>query len=225
TIRETKVRFHLGDNRVSLARQTIGDEPPRTITTITASWPDVSLRCEVYPDQISVLRKLMLMEDIEIGSPDFDRVFVIKGNDETKVRDLLTPEMQRVIFRLAELPAKALASAHRYSIHLKWLGGTLTITKPRGHWSYERLEQFVLLSGELLNAAPPALEDEGDIEFLSEVRQPQAIESQCQVCGEPLIADVVYCAGCPTAHHRECWEYFGGCSTYACRQRKYVVAK
>jgi hypothetical protein len=65
------------------------------------------------------------------------------------------------------------------------------------------------------------------IEFVGEVaidaKEPDAEESKCQVCGEPLAKDLVYCGGCRTPHHRECWEYFGGCSTYACGEKKYVT--
>ena len=36
----------------------------------------------------SDLGKLLGMQDIEVGDPDFDEAFIIKGNDESKVRDL-----------------------------------------------------------------------------------------------------------------------------------------
>ena len=40
----------------------------------------------------------------------------------------------------------------------------------------------------------------------------------CQVCGESL-ADgrpVVRCTQCQTAHHKDCWDYMGSCSTFGC---------
>ena len=45
----------------------------------------------------------------------------------------------------------------------------------------------------------------------------------CQVCLNLLTARVVYCAGCVTPHHKECWDYVGGCSTYACLRRTYTA--
>jgi len=220
-VRETRVRLQFANHSAVLKQATVGDDPPQTITTFTAPWPDPSLRCEVYPDRISVLRKLLLMQDIEIGSPEFDKAFVIKSNDEAQVRAVLTEDVQSAIFRLAEIPIKFLAPAPHGSIHVKWIGGLLTITKPRAHWRYELLERFVLLSAQLL--APAMAPQGGTIEFIGEVREHGAVESQCQVCGEPLVADLVYCPGCRTPHHRECWDYFGGCSTYACGQKKCVA--
>lgn len=45
----------------------------------------------------------------------------------------------------------------------------------------------------------------------------------CQICMHPLSARVVFCQGCVTPHHQECWEYVGGCSTYACLRRAFTV--
>ena len=55
------------------------------------------------------------------------------------------------------------------------------------------------------------------------IAEPDEGESQCQVCGESLAADLVYCSACKTPIHRECWEYFGGCATYACGNKKFLV--
>lgn len=41
----------------------------------------------------------------------------------------------------------------------------------------------------------------------------------CQVCGEGIISGntAMNCATCQTPHHKDCWEYNGGCSIYACQ--------
>jgi hypothetical protein len=39
---------------------------------------------------------------------------------------------------------------------------------------------------------------------------------QCQVCGSPLVGEIVHCRRCRTPHHRECWAYVGRCSTFGC---------
>ena len=38
----------------------------------------------------------------------------------------------------------------------------------------------------------------------------------CQVCGEAIEDDVIYCTKCATPHHRDCWDWVGHCSTFAC---------
>jgi Prokaryotic RING finger family 1 len=163
----------------------------------------------------------MRMYDVEIGSPRFDNEFVIKASSPASAQALLTPEAQEAIFQLEAIPIE-LFNADRLhgSLHLQWGGGRLTITKPRSQWTDEALKAFVELSAELFVAA--LRPRPSGIEFVGEIKELDVATSQCQVCGEALSQDLVYCSGCRTAHHRECWEYFGGCSTYACGQKKYT---
>ncbi len=196
-------------------------------TTFSITWPDRSFRLEVYPQDImSGFRRLWGMEDIEIGSAEFDRSFYISGNSRAAVREMLSADVQALIWKLAKFGPSQMYGAR--DIQVQFLGGVLTITKPRHLNSYEHLEQFVTLSAELFQAAMRT-RDAG-IEFVTptttgEVKEPDAEESQCQVCGEPLAKELVWCAACKTPHHRECWEYFGGCSTYACGHKQHLVKK
>jgi hypothetical protein len=57
------------------------------------------------------------------------------------------------------------------------------------------------------------------IQFLGPVAAPASGKgTQCQVCGSELDRDLVSCGACATPHHRECWDYNRGCSTYGCRR-------
>lgn len=40
---------------------------------------------------------------------------------------------------------------------------------------------------------------------------------RCLVCRQGLAAEVVRCRSCRTPHHRDCWEYVGRCSVFACK--------
>jgi hypothetical protein len=42
----------------------------------------------------------------------------------------------------------------------------------------------------------------------------------CKVCGEAIEGDHVRCQSCQTPHHRDCWEFVGGCSIYGCKGRQ-----
>jgi len=201
----------------------VGKNSTHTVFTIT--WPDDRFRCEIYPQDIfSGFRRLWGMEDIEIGSPQFDTAYFIAGSDKAAIRELLTGEVQSIIFRLS-----ALGFANFYAtreIQVRWSGGVMTVAKPSRLTTFESLEQFLSLCG-LLFAAAIETKSSG-IEFVGEAREPDAAEAQCQVCGESLAGgdaagDLVYCSACETPHHRECWQYFGGCSTYACGQKKFVT--
>jgi len=192
----------------------------RMNTRLSIAWPDSRLRCEVYPRGIfSSLRKLFGVEDIEIDSPRFDVAYIVTGNNRAAIRELLNPAVQSLIMRLAHMkPPHYFNSGN---IYVRWAGGELTVTKPHDLSTYESLEEFIGLTSELVMRALVAPEQ--GIQFVGEVERAPT-KSQCQVCGEALVADLVYCASCRTAHHRECWEYFGGCSTYACGQSKYLTS-
>jgi hypothetical protein len=40
--------------------------------------------------------------------------------------------------------------------------------------------------------------------------------SNCGVCGEAVTANLVRCRRCEAPHHRDCWDFVGGCSIYGC---------
>jgi hypothetical protein len=50
----------------------------------------------IYPQTFfSVLGKALGMQDVSVGNPEFDKAFIVKGNDETFLRKILDAEMQR----------------------------------------------------------------------------------------------------------------------------------
>lgn len=186
-------------------------------THFQITFPDQRVRCELYPqDAFSVVRRLLGMEDIEIGSPQFDAAFFISGNSRQAVRDLLSAEVQAVIFRLA--------GPQRRNVHVEFVGGVLTVTRPANLRTVEQLTEFITLSSQLFVAALATRA--GGITFIessAEPPEPDQLESQCHICGEPLAGDLVYCGSCRTPHHHECWQYFGGCATYACGHKQFTT--
>jgi len=216
-----QIRLRFQDYPALVKYTKVGKSSHHTHFTIT--WPEPGLRCEVYPQDImSGFRKLWGMEDIEIGSPQFDIAFFIAGNSKQQVRELLMADVQAIIMRLTRIGGANFFGTP--NIQVKWTGGTLTVTKPQYLSSYEDLEVFISLSADLFIAAMNTRNI--GITFVeggAKIAEPDEGESQCQVCGESLSADLVYCSACKTPSHRECWEYFGGCSTYACGNKKFLV--
>ena len=43
---------------------------------------------------------------------------------------------------------------------------------------------------------------------------------KCEICGVPIsskeVGEIVICLKCHTMHHRDCWNYYGGCPIYGC---------
>ena len=63
------------------------------------------------------------------------------------------------------------------------------------------------------------------IEFVDEATAQPIDEAICQICGEDITREMVFCRRCKTPHHRDCWEYYGACSTYGCQEKRFTVPK
>ena len=65
-------------------------QEPVTYTRMRAPYINPEgFRFTIYRKNLfSDLGKFLGMQDIEVGDPEFDEAFIIKGNDESKVRDL-----------------------------------------------------------------------------------------------------------------------------------------
>lgn len=100
-----KVHAHHGQWTVTLDTYTVShsDEHSTNSTTYTRlRAPYVNkdgFRFTIYRKSIfSGLGKLLGMQDVEVGYPEFDEAFVIKGNDEGKLRALFAnPKIRRLI--------------------------------------------------------------------------------------------------------------------------------
>ena len=222
----SKMRFPHAGRTVLLTYRSRAGENHSYTTSLTIPWVNGKLRCEIFPESpVSALRKLIGMQDIEIGSRRFDDQFVITGNDEAAIKALLTPDVQLLIGRLYKLKAKHGWVDHVY-LHIS--GGSLTVTKNEYLASLAELEPFIQLFLDLFDAA--AHISAAGIEFLGAVSVQSADASgeavpHCIVCGEALRTDLVSCRSCRTPHHKDCWQYFGGCATYACGGKQFVPAK
>jgi hypothetical protein len=97
----SKVQAHIGPWTVTLDTYTESSgESSVTYTRMRAPYvnPD-GFRFTIYRKGFfSNLGELLGIQDIDVGDPEFDEVFIIKGNDESKVRELFaSPEIRRMI--------------------------------------------------------------------------------------------------------------------------------
>ncbi|HEX3046981.1 MAG TPA: DUF3137 domain-containing protein [Bacillota bacterium] len=90
-----RVEARVGEWTLVLDTYTVSDgKTSHTFTRMRAPYcnPD-GFRFKIYRKGLfSELGKLFGMQDIEIGDPEFDRDFIIKGNDEAKVRELFAAQ-------------------------------------------------------------------------------------------------------------------------------------
>jgi Prokaryotic RING finger family 1 len=61
-----------------------------------------------------------------------------------------------------------------------------------------------------------------EVEFVSD-KHVGGESSICGVCGQAIESDLVRCRRCRAAHHRECWEFNGKCSTYGCQESLWIA--
>ena len=137
------------------------------------------------------------------------------GKATEESRRLLSDGVRWQINRLAQSPQP---SPIRISIR----HGRLIVEKFLAIKRAEELEEFTQLCIELYDQA--MLTRSEGIEFLGDANEAVPIEDPiCQVCGEKIVSDMVYCRRCFTPHHLDCWQYNGLCSTYGCRETRYSI--
>lgn len=209
-----EVAFHHGGARVLVYVASTGDGRWKYYTHVRfqlyGGRPPV--RCEVYPDRMGPrARKLRGMQDIEIGSPEFDERYVIQGDDDAELRRLLSPAAQEQIERLRRLRDDD-------DVYVSFNKVSLVVRKPSLISDYTTLLRFTQLAIGLYDLT--ILSSMEGIDVVADAPPPKVEEAICQVCGEPIGTDVVFCRRCKTPHHRECWEYYGACSTYGCLEER-----
>ena len=81
-----------------------GGKNPTLYTQVHIGWPEPGFRMEVYPEGFfNRMGKFLGMQDIEIGSSQFDRDYIITGNDAGMLRETLSAEAQAAIYELRAL--------------------------------------------------------------------------------------------------------------------------
>ncbi len=98
---EHKVQVHAKPWTITLDTYTVHTQHSHvTYTRMRAPYVNPErFRFTIYRKGfLSDLGKLLGMQDIEVGDPDFDEAFIIKGTDEFKVRDLFAnPQIRQMI--------------------------------------------------------------------------------------------------------------------------------
>jgi hypothetical protein len=93
-----KVHVNYGEWTITLDTFTVSDgKTSTTYTRLRAPYVNKdNFRFTVYrAGFFSELGKLFGMQDVEVGYPEFDEAFVIKGNDEAKLRALFANQRVR----------------------------------------------------------------------------------------------------------------------------------
>lgn len=179
---------------------------PRGLAEMEFDWADCE--CRFGPAGSSQL-PLERLDGAVRGRIPHERWKVLAA-DADEVRHLLSDGVRLAIDQLWRHPTPAELAI---SLSPGWLTVRKVWNSPRGVEIEEFVERVCALSDQLNLAAASG------IEFLVSERAQLLEEARCGVCGDGLASDLVVCRRCNTPHHRECWQYGGGCATYACGGR------
>lgn len=207
------VHFPHAGSWVTVDIYSTGGKHPTYYTQVNFDWPHAGFRCEVYPEGFfNRIGKFLGMQDIEIGSPGFDEQYIITGDDVASLRGVLNAKVQSTIRQLQQL------SGNNH-IYVGFNGGKLLVKKLGMISNFATLHRLALLATQLYDEAH-SLEGSG-IEFVEGPAAAPAEEVMCQICGDGIESNRVRCVRCETPHHADCWNYYGGCSTYGCGEKRY----
>jgi hypothetical protein len=186
---------------------------PGPALQVRVAWPHTAVRCELvagggnYPLRLAWPR--IPVETAILGDP-----FVIAGLDEREVLQLLTAGVKWQLERL-----QVLGGDPRLYVWIR--DGQIVVQK---YWPRPRLEPAVQFVQGVLDLYDQCmLAKASGIEFLHPDEAQLLDEVMCNVCGEPIRDDLVYCQRCKTPHHQECWTYAGNCSVFGCRESVYLL--
>ena len=137
------VRFTRLGVTVLLDVYSTGGKHPTYFTQLHLGWPELELRLEVFPESfMRSLGKLLGTQDIIVGSPEFDRDYIIRGNDEPRIAELLTESVQIRIDVLRSFLGNG-------DIYVGAKAGTLLIKKREFIREFGTLKNFITLGLDL----------------------------------------------------------------------------
>lgn len=206
-------RFKYGENSAHVEakkNRTLGRH-----TEAHLQWDDENFTCIIVPLHVQVgWRTAWGLTNVPVQDPAFSGRLQVLASDIPAAQRLLSEGVRWQVLKLCDF----LGDGH---VELFWRKGNLTCRKFGWMRTYDELDQFTRLFFEL-NDQGILTRAEG-IDFVETQEVVAVSDAVCQVCGETIVVDMVFCSRCKTPHHRECWEYVGACSVYGCQETRYVT--
>ena len=198
------VRFRYGQTHAVLYSYSSGSNGPATLLQV--EWPDDRLSLEIVP---RILAGVSHLPSVSVDSASFDGYFVVRAFDDREARLWVSEGVRWQVERLRHF-------AEPEQVEVALSRGRLTVKKQGRMRRFEELEEFCRLVLGLYDQA--MLTRSVGIEFVDTGEAQPIHEAICQVCGENIVTEMVVCRRCKTPHHQDCWQYYGSCSTYGCRE-------
>jgi hypothetical protein len=189
----------------------------RHCTDVWFAWPEsdwtLHILATLRPLPRSALRGLTLLQN---SHDIFYRYFDVYTNDAARSRKILGETLRWEIQQLKQPPDIR-------DIEVRWHQDSLLVRKQVSRNDLQSMEQFIRRALRIYDQSM-LMRAEG-IEFVGAEEAQLVDHVHCQICGEEIMTDMVFCRQCRTPHHRECWEYFGRCAVFACQESEYFVPR
>lgn len=209
------VRFKYGQSSCLINSIKTRSARGGVFTQVVMDWPDAKFRLMVFPSWRSQkLWSFSGMERFFVSDPEFVKRYHLRASDSELGRVFLSEGVRWQIERLRNFK-------NVDDIYVSITRGFLVVKKPGTMSEPQALVDLVHFCLELFDQA--MLTRTVGIDFV----QPDATQILedivCQICGESIELDMVFCVRCKTPHCRECWDYCGQCSTFACGETRYMA--
>lgn len=200
---------------VNLLEVSRGEDQFDDLVEFRMSWPDTRFRFEIVPEfESSSARQLPGMQNLSAsGRSSAGLHFAVQTNDPDRAEQLLDETVKSQINKLYR---------HRSTgLYVNISAGVFLVRKPElgritNFGDFDKLVRHVTTLCEL-SVSALSMQFSGTAETSLE-------HAHCEICGDAITSDVVYCGSCRTPHHKDCWEYFGSCSIFACGETRYEAA-
>ncbi len=203
--------------RVGLAPQVPG-QPTYPRTRVVARFRQgIPFRLELAPiGRAAPAQPPKGTRPVRVGDAEFDRAFLVRANDPEMARDFLTAPVRWAIGGLTRLgpPGGMLVSINpeRMLVQVDRNLGTSP------DWLSECVREALAIHDGLQAGVTSRMGEGVAIVEAGPASAEDAGLPTCKVCGEAIDGQPrVVCATCKTPHHRDCWEFIGGCSIFGCK--------
>lgn len=212
--REHAVRFLYGASHARLTCHAISRSGGRRCLQLVLQHHESFGRSEIHSQPVTIQLAVPApgMHEAEIDWSGWHKHWQVFSADPDDCKHLLSSGTRLALDRLWLHP---LPTDTAVSLMPGWIVIRKVWDQPRGVDIEEFVELACTVSDQLHVAAAAG------IEFVESDEAHLIDQAVCSICGDAFQTDVVTCSRCKTPHHRDCWDYGGGCSTYGCGGRMY----
>ena len=176
-------------------------------------WPIEALRAEIrYPAWPPQAAPTDGLEPLPLEAGGGAPRYSLRGTDQRATAEVFNEVVRWHIEQLRTHPAVA-------PLRIQLGGGAMTITKLMAIQHGPDLVRFVEAVLDLYDQA--LLTRTRGITFIQQQSAQVLEQVVCRICGEEIREGLVFCRRCKTPHHRDCWQYAGRCSVFACGETEF----